>query len=123
MTKNLKMNNYKSTLTIVIGFTLLSNYFHSKPLLILAISIGIIAIFSEKANDKIIWTWNKISEILGLIMPNVLLTLVFYLFLTPLALLNRINRKKNPLQLKNTTISVYSTKRKEFSPESLEKIW
>ena len=117
------MNNYKSTLTIVIGFILLSNYFHSKPLLILAIAIGIIAIFSEKANEKIIWNWNKLSEILGLIMPNVLLTLVFYLFLTPLALLNRINRKKNALQLKNSTISVYTTKRKEFSPESLEKIW
>ena len=117
------MNNYKSTLTIVIGFTLLSNYFNSKPLLILSIVIGLIAIFSEKANDKIIWGWNKISEILALIMPNVLLTLVFYLFLTPLALINRINRKKNPLQLKNITRSVYISKRKEFSPESLEKIW
>ncbi len=123
MTKNLKMNNYKSTLTIVIGFSLLSNYFHLKPLLILSIAIGLIAIFSEKANDKIIWAWNKISEILALIMPNVLLTLVFYLFLTPLALINRINRKKNPLQLKNNTSSVYKSKRKEFSPDSLEKIW
>ena len=117
------MNNYKSTLTIVIGFILLSNYFHSKPLLILAIAIGIIAIFSEKANEKIIWGWNKISEILGLIMPNVLLSIVFYVFLTPLAFINRINRKKNPLQLKNTTTSVYTSKRKEFSQESLEKIW
>jgi hypothetical protein len=123
MPKNLKMNNYKSTLTIVTGFLLLSNYFHSKPLLILAIAIGIIAIFSEKANKKIIWAWNKLSEILGLIMPNVILTLVFYLFLTPLALINRKNRKKNPLQLKNSTASVYTSKRKEFSPESLEKIW
>jgi hypothetical protein len=117
------MNNYKSTLTIVIGFILLSNYFHSKPLLILAIAIGIISIFSEKTNDKIIWGWNKLSEILGLIMPNVLLTLVFYLFLTPLALINRINKNKNPLQLKNNTNSTYSTKRKEFSKESLKKIW
>jgi hypothetical protein len=117
------MKPYKSTLTIVIGFILISNYFNSKTLYILAIVIGIIAIFSEKANEKIIWGWNKISEILGLIMPNVLLTLVFYLFLTPLALINRINRKKNPLQLKNITASVYTSKRKEFSPESLEKIW
>ncbi len=117
------MNTYKSTLTIVIGFLLLSNYFHSKPLLIISIVVGLISIFSEKANDKIIWAWNKLSEILGLIMPNVILTLVFYLFLTPLALINRINRKKNPLQLKNSTASVYTSKRKEFSPESLEKIW
>lgn len=117
------MNNYKSTLTIVIGFILLSNYFHSKPILILAIAIGIIAILSEKANEKIIWAWNKLSEILGLIMPNVLLTLVFYLFLTPLALLNRINKSKNPLQLKNNTKSTFTSKKKEFSASSLEKIW
>ena len=117
------MKTYKSTLTIVIGFILVSNYFNYKPLFIVGIAIGLTAIFSEKANDKIIWAWNKLSEILGLIMPNVILTLVFYLFLTPLALINRINRKKNPLQLKNSTASVYTSQRKEFSPESLEKIW
>lgn len=117
------MNNYKSTLTIVIGFLLLSYYFHSKPLLVISISVGIIAIFSEKANDKIIWIWNKLTEVLGQIMPNVLLTIVFYLFLTPLALLNRINRKKNPLQLRNETSSTFISKRKEFSKASLEKIW
>lgn len=117
------MNNYKSTLTIVIGFLLLSNYFHSKPLLVISIAVGLIAIFSEKANDKIIWIWNKLTEVLGLIMPNVLLTIVFYLFLTPLAWLNRINRKRNPLQLRNESISTFISKRKEFSKASLEKIW
>ena len=117
------MNKYKSTLTIIIGFILLSNYFVFKPLLIIAIAIGIVAVISEKANDKIIWLWNKLSEILGLIMPNVLLTIVFYLFLTPLAWLNRINRKKNPLQLRNETSSTFISKRKEFSKASLEKIW
>jgi hypothetical protein len=117
------MNNYKSTLTIVIGFLLLSNYFHSKPLLLISIAVGLIAIFSEKANDKIIWAWNKLTEILGLIMPNVLLSIVFYLFLTPLAWLNRIDRKKNPLQLRNNSDSMFITKRKEFSKVSLEKIW
>ncbi len=117
------MNNYKSTLTIVIGFTLLSNYFANKQLLVLSIAIGIISIISEKANDKIIWAWNKLAEVLGVIMPNVLLTLVFYLFLTPLALLNKINRNKNPLQLKNITNSTFISQRKQFTAESLEKIW
>jgi hypothetical protein len=117
------MNNYKSTLTIVIGFTLLSNYFEFKQLFIIALIIGLIAIFSEKANDKIILIWNKITEILALIMPNVLLTLVFFLFLTPLALAHRINRKKNLLQLKNDNDSVFISKRKEFSQKSLEKVW
>ena len=117
------MNNYKSTLTIVIGFILLSNYFNYKPLLIFGIVIGLIAIFSDKVNDKIIWTWNKLTEILALIMPNILLSIVFFLFLTPLAWLNRIDKKKNPLQLRNNSDSIFITKRKEFTKISLEKIW
>ena len=117
------MQKYKSTLTIVIGFILISNYYNYKPLFIVALIIGLIAVFSEKANDKIIWAWNKLAEVLGVIMPNVLLTLVFYLFLTPLALLNKINRKKNPLQLKNITNSTFISQRKQFTAESLEKIW
>jgi hypothetical protein len=117
------MKTYKSTLTIVIGFILISNYYNYKPLFIVALIIGLIAVFSEKANDKIIWAWNKLAEILGLIMPNVLLSIVFYLFLTPLAWLNRIDRKKNPLQLRNNSDSMFITKRKEFSKVSLEKIW
>lgn len=117
------MKTYKSTLTIVLGFILISNYYNYKPLFIIALIIGLIAVFSEKANDKIVWAWNKLAEILGLIMPNVLLSIVFYLFLTPLAWLNRIDRKKNPLQLRNTSDSMYLIKRKEFSKVSLEKIW
>jgi hypothetical protein len=117
------MNKYKSTLTIVIGFILLSNYFNSKPLLILSITIGIIAIFSEKTNDKIIWFWTKLTEILGMIMPNVLLSIVFYFFLTPLAFINKLNRKKNPLQLANNSNSTFITNRKEFTNESLKNIW
>ena len=117
------MNNYKSTLTIVIGFILLSNYFHSKSLLIISIIVGLTSVFSEKANDKIIWIWNKLTDLLGMIMPNVLLTIVFFLILTPLAWLNRINRKKNPLQLRNETISTFIEKRKKFSKSSLNKIW
>lgn len=117
------MNSYKSTLTIVIGFNLLSNYFNYKPLFIFGIVIGLIAIFSEKVNDKIILVWNKLAEILALIMPNVLLSIVFFLFLTPLAWLNRIDKKKNPLQLRNNSDSMFITKRKEFSKVSLEKIW
>jgi len=117
------MNNYKSTLTIVIGFLLLSNYFHSKPLLILAVAIGLLGVFSEKANNKIIWIWTKLTEVLGYIMPNLLLSIVFYFFLTPLAFINRLNRNKNPLQLRNYSSSTFITMKKEFTKESFKKIW
>jgi hypothetical protein len=118
-----KLNNYKSTLTIVVGFVILSNYFHSNYLLILAITIGIIGMFSESANFKIIWIWEKLTEFLAYIMPNLLLAIVFYFFLTPLAFINSLFRRKNTLLLKNTSNSTFISKKKIFSPESLEKIW
>ena len=55
------MQKYKSTLKIVIGFILISNYYNYKPLFIVALIIGLIAVFSEKENDKIIWAWNKLA--------------------------------------------------------------
>ena len=122
MTDN-KINNHKTTLTIVLGLVILSNYFHTKHLLILAIIIGILGVFSDNVNNFIICIWGKLTELLAYIMPNVLLSIVFYFFLTPLAFVNSLIRKNNPLQLKNITSSVFITKKKIFSPESLEKIW
>ncbi len=116
-------NNYKSTLTIVLGFILISVYFNLKPLLIISIIIGLAAIISEKLNDIIIRIWGKLTAILGLIMPNILLTIVFYLFLTPLALINRLYKNKNQIQLINSSKSTFIVNKRDFSSESLEKIW
>jgi hypothetical protein len=117
------MNSYKSTLSIVVGFILISSYLEFRPLFILAILIGLIAIFSEKANNKIILIWTKLSEILSFIIPNLILSIVFYFFLTPLAIINRFFFNKNSLQLKNNSTSTFITKTKHFTIESLEKIW
>jgi uncharacterized membrane protein YfhO len=114
---------YKSTLIIVIGLILISNYYKLNYLSTIGIIIGLLSIVSEKINDKIIWIWYKLSEFLGLIMPNILLSLVFYLVLTPLALLSNLDKKKNPLQLRNNSKSTFISKHKTFSKEILEKIW
>ena len=61
-----------------------------KWLLTTAFFIGVAGISSDWLAGKIDWIWMKISWLLSLIMPNVILTIIFYLFLTPIAFLNKL---------------------------------
>ncbi len=119
----MKPNPYKTSLTIVLGFLFLFLILDLKICLQIAILVAIFSLINEKINNVIVIIWNKITEILGLIMPNVLLSTVFYVFLTPIALVNRFLSRKNLLQLKNNSESTFIESNKEFSTKSLENIW
>lgn len=114
---------YKSILTIVIGFVILSEFFHSKSLTIVAIIIGVLTLISSFIGDKIEWLWEKIGSLLGKIVPNILLSIVFYFFLFPLSIIKRMTSKGNPLFLKNTESSYFVNTDKSFSRFDLEKMW
>ena len=62
--------------------------------------------------------WMKFAHALGWVMNRVLLTIVFYLILTPLAVSRRLLRKK-----KETGSTYWLEKPKSFSKEDLEKPW
>jgi hypothetical protein len=117
------MNNYKSTLTIVIGFIIIGQYFDSKIGLIIGTSVGIIGLLSEKLNDIIILSWNKLAELLSKIVPNLILSIVYYFFLFPLAVINKLGKNKNPLNLKNNKSSYFIHTKNTITPSSLEKTW
>jgi hypothetical protein len=72
---------------------------------------------------KIDYLWMKLTWVLSMIVPNVLLSVIFYLFLTPIALLSRIFGKKNQLTLKNTKDSLFKENTKKFEKSSFEKTW
>ena len=115
--------NYKTILTIVIGFQFISVYFNNDFLKNLSLLLGLTALFFEGLNSYIVLIWEKLTIILSKIVPNILLGVVFYLILTPIAFLNKAISKRNLLQLKNTRKSTFISNQRSFSPESLEKIW
>ena len=86
-------------------------------------SIGILGAISSFLAEKIDWLWTKIGWILSFIVPNIIMTLVFYLVLTPTAFLSRIFGKKNVMDLKNTKVSTWKTKHVSYSKESFENPW
>jgi hypothetical protein len=121
--KQMKSNPSKTALTITIGFLVL--YFITKVnwMLTVAACVGIAAILSDKLAYYIEWAWMKLAYILSLIVPNIILGIVFFLFLFPLSILSKIFRKEDALKLKNNFASVYSEKKKEYDKAHFENMW
>jgi hypothetical protein len=97
---------------------------HHKYLLELSVVLGLIGMFSKYLTSKISWLWWKISELIGAVMSRVILTIVFFLFLVPIAFLSRLFGKKNDLQLKRTIgDTYYVTRNHVYQAKDLENGW
>jgi hypothetical protein len=120
---NKKPEPTKTILTITIGLLII--YLVTKHIWLLnaAILIGVIGLLSEHIATRIDFLWMKLAGLLSLFMPTILLTAIFYLFLTPIALLSRLFGEKNQLKLKNTETSLFKECSKYFDKTSFEKTW
>lgn len=117
-------NNSKTILVIVIGFALLSLLFKNTYLFYFSIGIGVLSLISSTIESGIIWVWFKIAEVLGWINTRIILSLVFFVFLTPIALLKKLlSFKKDPLKLKNTHSSTYVERSHTYAAKDLDNIW
>ena len=91
-------------------------------LLYIALALGAIAILIPALSRKIHDLWMKFAELLGLVMNKVILSLVFFIFLVPVALLSRLFRK-NPLRNKREKASYFSDRNFTYTKKSLEQLW
>jgi ABC-type dipeptide/oligopeptide/nickel transport system permease subunit len=87
-----------------------------------SISIGVIGILSAYLSKKIEWGWMKIAQFMGYIVPNILLSIVFYLFLYPISLVSKLF-SKDSLMLLNNYESYFININKEIEKSSFKKIW
>lgn len=121
--KKLKSNPSKTVLVITVGFLVLYLIFGNKYFLNVGIVVGILGVLSEWVSQKIEWFWFKLTYILSLIIPNVLLGVIFYLILTPIAFFAGLAQKTDTLQIKKPGISSFSTVNKKYSPSDLKNPW
>ncbi|MFW5805677.1 MAG: hypothetical protein ACOCVX_04020 [Bacteroidales bacterium] len=113
----------KTILVITVGFIII--YFISEWLwaLWIAVVVGFCGMLSDYLARKIDFLWMQLARLLNLIMPNILLSLVYYIVLVPIALLSRMFNKKGQLQLKNRKHSMFESRKRTFTPSSFEKPW
>jgi hypothetical protein len=116
-------DRYKTILVIVIGLITLSLVFKAPIIAKIAFGIGVASILFPFAAKWIEWAWFKIALALGWINTRILLTLVYFIFLLPIAWLSRLFTK-DPLKLKENNVqSLYVTRDHLYTKEDLENIW
>ncbi len=115
-------NHSKTILTIIVGFLvlfLLTKWFW---IIYVITGIGVLSLLSSKASAGIVYLWMGLSRVLSYIIPNVLLSTIFYLVLTPFAIISRI-LDQNELALKNKATSLWHTEDRAVQKDSFEKSW
>jgi hypothetical protein len=118
-----KNNSVKTVLTISVGFGIVFLLTDLSWSLYTSVIVGVIGLISNKLAQTIDFLWMKLAKVLSLIIPNILLTAIFYLFLYPISILSKIFVSKDTLQLKNKKDSVWVDKTHQIEKVSFEKMW
>ena len=121
--KRSKTDPTKTVLIVTAGFLTVFIFAQWDWALYVSFITGLTGVFSNYLSKQIDILWYKLSWLLSLVIPNVLLSLIFFLFLFPIALLSKTFGEKDPLRLKNTKSSMYKTVSKHFSKSSFEMPW
>lgn len=111
------------TLAIVVGFLALSLIFNWPILIYVALAVGFISLLSTTAQRGIIFVWEKFAKVLGMINSYILLSVIFFIFLTPIALLMKVLANKDGLRLKKPADTNFFERNFKFKKEDLSNIW
>jgi hypothetical protein len=121
-------DRFKTILVIVIGFTALGWFIKRRwdvetYLDEIAFGVGVVSIFIPPAAKAIEWAWLKFALALGWINSRILLSVIYFVFLMPIAWLSRLFTQ-DPLRLKaKNDPTLYTTRDHQYKKEDLENIW
>ncbi|MCR9065259.1 MAG: SxtJ family membrane protein [Cytophagales bacterium] len=118
-----KHNTSQVILSIVVGFLVLFLIFKIDWFLWISAAMGILGLLSETFASLVTKGWLKFAEILGRINGSILLTVVFFIFLAPVAFLMRIFKKSDELRLKRPEGTNYEVRNHSYKAKDLENIW
>jgi hypothetical protein len=114
---------YRETCTVIAVAALLFYFllFNYTFLLFISVLVGASGLFIPFLRKWIHMAWMQLAHIMGWVMSKVILGLVFYLFLTPIALLKKVFSRKGS---KSDLIKSNWHHRKQwFTLQELKKIW
>lgn len=118
----LKFKSLETASSLAFVFLLVAYFFEISSLLLITIILLLIGLFWTSLALKIHHLWYGFSHKLGTVVTTVFLSLFFYGFLTPLALLYRFFNKDvmNLEAHKETYFHIHET---EFDKSYFERLW
>lgn len=107
------------------SIALLLIYYYTRFQFLIWITIGVVllSVLFRPVALQVERVWLAFGKLLGLFMPKIILTVVFFFILTPIALLSRVLKKGNELDLKNTRSSLWKEGGGQPDVESFRKLW
>jgi len=93
-------------LTICCGLIIFYFIFRIDALLYILLGFTLIGAFSSWLSSKIAWLWMGLGKILGHISSRILLGVVFFLLLTPLALIRKLSHSRKYEDKKKSNLIV-----------------
>lgn len=112
----------KTQLVIVVGLLVIAAIFQSENIVFVALGIGLISLIIPPAGNWIVWGWYKLAEVLSRVVNPIVLGVLYFTFITPIALLFRLFGN-DPLSLKKPRGSVFDFHEKIYQKKDLEKPW
>lgn len=120
----MREKNLETCLVTATGLILLWFIYELKALLIVGFIIGIIGLFLNPVANWVTWLWYKIADVLGFIVPKILLSTIFFFFLFPLAVLYRLfNKDGLQLDKKGPNASYWIERGHKYDKKDLDQIW
>ena len=116
-------NPYLTISTIVFGFLLLNILIQSDTLTYFIIILLALSVISRRIVKIIDGAWFKLAFYLSKIIPNILLSLIFFFLLTPLSFLSKFFNSSSDFKTVNKNSTVFIIKNKRFDKKSFEKTW
>ena len=112
----------KTQLVMVVGFWVIAWFLENQWLEYGAIGLGGLFIALPSVGNRIVWLWYRLAYVLSLVVNPVVLGAVFWLFISPIALLFRLFGN-DPLQKKAPSQSNYQIRNKTYEAKDLKFPW
>jgi len=112
----------EAILVITSGMLVIYLINHRPVFLYIAVGAGVAGIILRPLARWIAFVWYKAGDLLGALVSNVTLALVFFLLLVPVALLYRLFHR-DPLRLRKSEGSNWADRGHEYTAGDLKNTW
>lgn len=112
----------ETSLVLTTGFLLVYFITSIQYFLYISFAFGLVGIFIKPLAKVITIAWFKLADALNFVMSKIILGIVFYSILVPIAFLYRL-LNKNKLLLKKSVLTTWVERNHTYQKADLENIW
>lgn len=116
-------SRYRTILVIVTGLLVASLLFDLPVLFKVALATGVLSIVSAAVARLIERIWFALAQLLGWVNSRVILSVVFFVFLSPMAWFSRWFRGDSLNLRGRHADTIYHTRNHKYRKEDLENLW